>query len=208
MQDKTTDNAVGHFTGPFSLLGAENDAENVTAGKHISEISLTGKLDCPAPYSYALDWKMDYDSIFSIVRKAVRYVLNKERSGLGLMLSDLPPELGAFWEVGGNYIVLNETLVELMRKMARSAREFNSYVFVVLAHEYLHAIGYIDETDVRRVTAAVTNKAMGEDHPAALMASGDMWAMYPFLRLAGDGRGRNTRIVGRFDSESTRTYIW
>jgi hypothetical protein len=181
---------------------------NVATGKNISDISHTGKLDFPAPYSYALDLEMDYDSIFSIVRKTVRYAINRERSGLGLMLSDLPPELGAFWEVGGNYIVLNETLVELMRKMARSAREFNSYVFVVLAHEYLHSIGYIDETDVRRVTAAVTNKAMGEDHPAALMASGDMWDMYPFLRLAGDGRGRNTRIVNRFDSESTRTYIW
>lgn len=203
MKAGAADSTVDAGSISFSFL----DANGESAGKDVSGIALAGKLDFPAPYSYSLDWEMDYDAIFSIVRKAVRYALNRERGGLGLILSDLPSELGAFWEVGGNYIVLNETLVELMRRMARSEREFNSYVFVVLAHEYLHSVGYIDESEVRKVTSMVANRAMGEDHPAAAMASGDMWQMYPFLRLAGGGSGRS-RIVGRFDSESTRSYIW
>lgn len=167
-----------------------------------------GGVSPQAPYSFSLDTTMDYDAIFSIVRKAVRFALKKERSGLGLILSDLPPALGAFWEVGGNYIVLNESLVDAMKAMAASPREFNSYVFVVLAHEYLHSIGYLDESEVRRVTASVTSKALGEDHPASAMARGDLWQMYPFLRFAGNGRGNRSRFVGRFDSESTRSYIW
>lgn len=167
-----------------------------------------GKPAGEAPFAFSLDSDMDYDSIFSVVRKAVRYALNRERSGLGLILSDLPPALGAFWEVGGNYIVLNESLVNVMKQVARSPRELNSYIFVVLAHEYLHSIGYIDEADVRRVTAAVTRKSLGVEHPASAMASGDMWQMYPFLRLAVGGNGSKARVVGKFDTESTRSYIW
>ncbi len=172
------------------------------------DMRVSGELDSPAMFSYSLDAEMDYDSIFSVVRKAVRYSIHKERSGLGLILSDLPPALGAFWEVGGNYIVLNESLVEVMRRMARSTREYNSYIFVVLAHEYLHAIGYIDEVEVRRVTASVTANAMGAEHPATAMARGDMWQMYPFLRFATGGSGGRAKVVGKFDTESTRSYIW
>ncbi len=161
-----------------------------------------------APFSTSLDSEMDYDGIFSVVRKAVRYAINRERSGLGLILSDLPPALGAFWEVGGNYIVLNESLVDAMRAMSSSTREFNSYVFVVLAHEYLHSIGYIDEGEVRKVTFSVISKAMGASHPATAMAGGDLWQLYPFLRFASHTGGRGARVVGKFDTESTRSYIW
>lgn len=183
---------------------------NGTPPPHVERVDgvTEGIVDKSAPFVHSLDTAMDYDSVFSVVRKAVRFVLKKERSGLGLMLSDLPPGLGAFWEVGGNFIVINESLVEVMRRMAKSITEFNSYVFVVLAHEYLHSIGYIDENDVRRVTAWVVSKSFGEEHPATAMAVGDLWQMYPFLRFAEGGRGTNARIVGKFDTESTRSYIW
>lgn len=192
----------------LGLTGPEEPAGGTRSPRISGPDVMGGELNTIAPYSYALDAQMDYDSIFSVVRKAVRFAINRERSGLGLILSDLPAALGAFWEVGGNYIVLNELLVNVMRRMARSERELNSYIFVVLAHEYLHAIGYIDESEVRRATAFVTNKAFGKDHPTTAMAMGDMWQMYPFLRLAEGGRGTRTRVVGKFDTESTRSYIW
>lgn len=193
------------LAGPIEKLDFHKEGQSPVPGM---DVRVTGKLNSPALFSYSLDAEMDYDSIFSVVRKAVRYSIHMERSGLGLILSDLPPALGAFWEVGGNYIVLNESLVEVMRRMARSTREYNSYIFVVLAHEYLHAIGYIDEAEVRKVTASVTANAMGMEHPATAMASGDMWQMYPFLRFANGGRGSRARVVGKFDTESTRSYIW
>jgi hypothetical protein len=142
-----------------------------------------------------------------VVRGAVRKTLGLERPGLGLALSDLPPGLGAYWQVTGNLIVLNEGLVETMRRHATSPTEFNSFVFVILAHEYLHALGYLDEASVRPVTAEVAQHVFGPDHPAYRMAAGDLWKMYPFLQLAPRGHGQHFRVISRFDLDTTSTYI-
>lgn len=149
----------------------------------------------------------DLDSVFQVVRRAVREVLRRERTGLGLALSDLPPGLGAYWPVTGNLIVMNEGLLGTMRKMASSTVEYNSFVYVILAHEYLHALGYWGEGPVRVVTARVTREAFGPDHPATAMAEGDLWERFPFLRFAPGGQGRRLRLVKGFDSSTTSSYI-
>ena len=167
----------------------------------------SGGSSAPLREAARLDGSLDYDGVFGIVRAAVRRALGIERPGLGLALSDLPPGLGAYWQVTGNVIVLNEGLVRTMRARAESLREFNSFVYVILAHEYLHALGYLDEGSVRPVTAQVTRAAFGPDHPATRMAEGDLWRMYPFLASAPGGNGQRLRIVPGFDSGSTATYI-
>ena len=155
----------------------------------------------------ALDAPADYDAVFRVVRGAVREVLGIERPGLGLGLSDLPPQLGAYWQVTGNLIVLNEGLVNAMRAHARDPTELNSFLYVVLAHEYLHSLGYLDERSVREVTARVTRTAFGPDHPATHMAEGDLWRLYPFLAYAPGGNGRRLKVVTRFDLDTTDRYI-
>ncbi|HYA56982.1 MAG TPA: hypothetical protein VEH57_00725 [Thermoplasmata archaeon] len=154
-----------------------------------------------------LESPASYDAIFQVVREAVRRVLGIERPGLGLGLSDLPPGLGAYWQVTGNLIVMNEGLVEVMRDRAGSPAEFNSFVYVILAHEYLHALGYLDERSVRQVTARVTRTAFGPNHIATRMAEGDLWRLYPFLAYAPGGHGRHLRVVPRFDLATTDQYI-
>jgi hypothetical protein len=154
-----------------------------------------------------LEQPADYDGVFRIVRSVVQRTLGIERPGLGLALSNLPPQLGAYWPVTGNLIVLNEGLVAAMRASARSPLEVNSFVYVILAHEYLHSLGYLDESAVRRVTARVTRSAFGPDHLATRMAEGDLWQMYPFLAHAPRGDGRRLRIVPGFDLASTQSYI-
>ncbi len=154
-----------------------------------------------------LERAVGFDRVFEVVRDAVRRTLGVERPGLGLALSNLPPQLGAYWQVAGNLIVLNEGLVETMRAAAESPLELNAFVYVILAHEYLHSLGYLDEREVRRVTAYVTRAAFGPDHLATRMADGDLWQMYPFLAHAPRGDGRRLRIVPRFDLASTQTYI-
>lgn len=161
----------------------------------------------PFTLASTLDRTADFDAVFRVVRGAVHYVLGQERPGLGLALSNLPPAVGAYWQVAGNVIVMNEGLLGAMREHAASAREFNSFVYVILAHEYLHSIGYIDERGVREVTARVTRAAFGPEHPATRMAEGDLWQMYPFLSYAPGGDGSRIRIVPRFDLASTETYI-
>jgi hypothetical protein len=161
----------------------------------------------PFPLGARLDRPADYDTIFTVVRAAVRHVLGIERPGLGLALSDLPPQLGAYWQVTGNLIVLNEGLVAAMRSHSESTVEQNALVFVLLAHEYLHALGYLDEAAVRRVTARVARDALGPEHTATKMAEGDLWQQYPFLAAAPMGRGRRFTVVRGFDSGSTANYI-
>ncbi len=154
----------------------------------------------------SLDRKMDYDRIFSIVKSTVRSVTGKERAGLGLALSDLPATLGAFWQVGGNYIVMNQVLIDAMSKLTGSSREFNSFVYMILTHEYLHSLGFIDEMVAREMTAKVALKSFGKNHPAFTMSNGDLWSLYPQLRMLNGGTGQSMKIIGNFDSSST-SYI-
>jgi len=161
----------------------------------------------PVAFEHALDGPADYDAVFRVVRDAVRRVLGIERPGLGLGLSNLPPQLGAYWQVTGNLIVVNEGLVDAMRAHARSPRELNSFLYVVLAHEYLHSLGYLDERAVREVTAKVTRSAFGPDHLATHMAEGDLWRMYPFLAYASGGNGRRLKVITKFDLDTTDRYI-
>jgi hypothetical protein len=154
-----------------------------------------------------LETPADYDAIFRVVREAVHTVLGIERPGLGLGLSNLPSGVGAYWQVTGNLIVLNEGLVQAMRTHAESPLELNSFVYVILAHEYLHSLGYLDERAVRSVTARVTRAAFGPDHPATRMAEGDLWSLYPFLSWSPGGDGRRLKVVPRFDLDATQNYI-
>jgi len=161
----------------------------------------------PFRLSATLERPADYDQVFRVVRAAVHRVLGIERPGLGLGLSDLPPSVGAYWQVTGNLIILNESLVRAMRSQAKSPLELNSFLYVILAHEYLHSLGYLDEASVRRVTAHVTRAAFGPEHPATEMAEGDLWRLYPFLAYAPGGDGRRIKVVPRFDLAATQTYI-
>jgi hypothetical protein len=154
-----------------------------------------------------LDAPLSYDQVFRVVRASTRRVLGLERTGLGLALSDLPSSLGAYWPVTGNLIVMNEGLVQTMRAHARSEREFNSFVYVILAHEYLHTLGYLSEAEVRPATAWVARSTFGPDHPATRMAEGNLWSLYPFLQRAPEGRGTRLRVVPDFDLAATSTYI-
>jgi hypothetical protein len=161
----------------------------------------------PFPLASRLEQPASFDRVFEVVRAAVRRVLGVERPGLGLGLSNLPPELGAYWQVTGNLIIMNEGLVDAMKAHGSSALEYNSFVYVILAHEYLHTLGYLDERAVRQVTAYVTRTAFGESHPATKMAEGDLWQIFPFLKYAPRGDGRKLRVVPRFDLATTERYI-
>jgi len=159
------------------------------------------------PLAHTLEGEASFDAVFRVVREAVHRVLGIERPGLGLGLSNLPPYVGAYWQVTGNLIVLNEGLVQAMRANASSPLEFNSFVYVILAHEYLHSLGYLAEDAVRKVTAHVTRSAFGADHIATRMAEGDLWRLYPFLAYAPGGDGHRLKVVPRFDLASTQNYI-
>lgn len=150
--------------------------------------------------------KTDYNAIFVLVRKAVKKVIGRERVGLGLALADLPSQLGAYWEVGGNYIVMNRNLVNALKTSRIPTREINSFVFVILMHEYLHSLGVLDEYKARSLTAKICMSIFDEKHPAYELSTRDPWQVYPFLAYTPNGRNQYMEFVENFDSD-TVSYI-
>src|SRR5512139_3042347 len=90
-----------------------------------------------------------YAEIWKIVKETVKNVLGKSRVSMMLFLDDLPLNIGAYHSVGTNNIVLNRALVEIAEETAKSKLEVNAFAYTLLAHEYLHALGYLSEDDVK-----------------------------------------------------------
>lgn len=88
-----------------------------------------------------------------------------------LYLAKLPNHIGAFHAMGTNGIVMNRTTLNMITHSARSLREINSYVYSILLHEYLHALGYVEEREVRKLVYDVSLNTFGPEHPATQIAS-------------------------------------
>ena len=191
----------------FSFLSMPGENVNGNSMRNVSHEGLKRKgLGMDFSFSDSLSADMDYDQVFRVVKSSVKLVTGKERAGLGLAMSNLPWNLGAFWEIGGNYIVMNESLVNAMKKLSKTTEEFNAFVYMILTHEYTHSLGYIDEEEARHITGVIANSVFGKDHIVARICNGDLWAMYPELRYVRGGRGENIRIISKFDSSSV-SYI-
>jgi hypothetical protein len=123
-----------------------------------------------------------FHDIFQLVQYAVQKTIKESRAGLNLGIMELGNEsgkyLGAFYPAGSNIIVLNNTP---MRRMAETASELiNPYIFHVLLHEYLHSLGYLDESSVRLLSFSICSSMLGKDHPSSKMAQ-DIGAFLPNL---------------------------
>ncbi len=87
-----------------------------------------------------------------------------------LILDDLPLNVGAYHVVGSNAIIVNRRVLEVVKQRSKNREEVNSYLFVVLMHEYLHSLGLTDEAEVRSLVRRITVEMLGEEHPAVAMA--------------------------------------
>jgi hypothetical protein len=130
-----------------------------------------------------LDASHDFSDVFELVKKSAEHALGRRRAGLMLYLAKLPRQIGAYHTMGTNGIVMNRTTLDMVTHGARSLREINSYVYSILLHEYLHALGYVEERDVRRLVYDVSLQTFGPDHPATQIASKGPSAMFPEISL-------------------------
>jgi hypothetical protein len=114
--------------------------------------------------------------VFEAVKEAVRRVLGRERAGLMVVtqeIGNMPGGfLGAYFVVGANAIVVNQTPLRRIKETEPAL--YIPWLFGVLLHEYLHALGIIDEKEVRVVTNRVAGEVLGPDHPATKMAANPM----------------------------------
>jgi hypothetical protein len=149
----------------------------------------------------------DFDETFELVKAVVLQKFKLHRAGLSLILQMMPSSLGAYHMLGSNAIVVNTYLLTTLKKIVKSTEEYNSYIFMVLSHEYLHSLGIVDENTVRQMTFELCKWMLGNDHTATKMAKNGPSAIYPELRsLMQSQFGKDFQVVKNFD-RSNQTYI-
>ena len=149
----------------------------------------------------------DFNETFELVKSVVLQKFRMNRAGLSLILQMMPSNLGAYHILGSNVIVMNSYLLAAVKKIAGSDNEYNSYVFMVLTHEYLHSLGIVDENAVRQMTFELCSWMLGNDHAATKMAKEDPSSLYPQLRSMIQTRfSSDFQLVGNFD-KTNQTYI-
>jgi len=158
----------------------------------------------------------DFNDAFELVKMAVNEKFKMHRAGLSLILQGLPNNLGAYHILGSNMIILNRRILDIIRQ-GKSNEEYNSYLFMVLVHEYIHSFGIVDEIEVRNMTYDLCKSMLGEDHVASIMARYQPWAVFPELNIYQNDNTNSTNITSKsfeknfeivknFD-KTTQTYI-
>lgn len=162
----------------------------------------------------SLDKCMEFACVFELVKRVVKSNLGLSRGGLMLGLADLPERVGAFHGVGGNFIVMNRKLLDVVVHSAPDRRQINAYVFYILLHEYLHALGVLSERRVEELSTQLCEEALGVDHPATQMAKHGIGTVLrevaPLRHFEAEEQisdARDLEIVGDFDREITKWYV-
>ena len=157
-------------------------------------------------YATTLDKAKNYAEVWKIVKETAECALGKRRDSMMLFLDDLPLQLGAYFPVGTNNIVLNRTLVEIVEASLSDKPTVNALIYNLLLHEYLHALGELSEAGVRREVVEVAKKCFGEGHIATVVACKSPWVLLKDIPLGPyNGPKRVMEIVRDF--EKTGKYI-
>ena len=135
-------------------------------------------------YSSSIDKAEGFSEIWKIVKDSVKDFLGERRRGMMLFLDNLPPRVGAYHPLGTNNIVLNRTLVDTVESITKSKRLVNAFVYSLLVHEYLHALGHITETEVRNLVYKISKECFGEDHIVTKLAETTPWILFKDIPLS------------------------
>ena len=148
----------------------------------------------------------DFNEVFEFVKSSVNSVFEMKRAGLSLMLHRMPTRVGAYHVLGSNVIAINSILLELVRKHSTSNYEYNSYLFTVLLHEYLHSFGILDENTVRNMSLKLCKNFFGENRVITVIAE-DPLKIFPQIGLVRyDKYESEFELIRNFDN-SNQTYI-
>ena len=162
--------------------------------------------DKSAHFGNALDKAKDYGEVWKIVKDTVQAALSKRGGSMMLFLDDLPLQLGAYYPVGTNNIVLNRALVEIVEASLSDKPIVNALIYNLLLHEYLHALGEMSEIGVRQQVVDVAKKCFGEQHIATLVARKSPWVLLKDIPLGPFNAPKRVMEIVR-DFEKTGRYI-
>jgi hypothetical protein len=147
--------------------------------------------------------------IFELVKVSVKKFLDQHRAGLMLGLANLGMRrgsfVGAFHPIGSNIIVMNKAPFDVALRTT-DRKVLNAYCFHLLLHEYLHALGYVDEDEVRDLVHRVCSLALGKDNPATIMAERGIAYYFPkvtyFSQSVPIPRDIQIELIKDFDKSS------
>jgi hypothetical protein len=148
----------------------------------------------------------DFNEVFEFVKYSVISVYEMKRAGLSLMLHGMPTTVGAYHVLGSNIIAINSILLDQVKEYSASIVEYNSYLFTVLLHEYLHTFGILDEQKVRQMSVELCEKFFGREYMVTDIAM-DPLKIFPQLGSVRYDRFENKYdLIKNFDN-SNQTYI-
>ena len=143
---------------------------------------------------------IDFNEVFELVKSTILKKFDLHRAGLSLILQIMPSNLGAYHILGSNIIVSNKFVLGIIKQLSKSSEDYNSYLYMVLAHEYLHSFGIIDENAVRQMTYDLCRSLFGDSHISTLMAKDDPSSIYPELKnMTNHAFYKQFEIIQNFD---------
>jgi hypothetical protein len=157
-------------------------------------------------FTTGLNTAKNYAEVWQIVKDTVQFSLGQRRDNLMLFLDDLPLQLGAYYPIGTNNIVLNRSLIEIVEASIKSKPTVNALVYNLLLHEYLHALGEYSEVEVRRMVVKVAKKCFGEQHIATVVACKSPWILLKDIPLGPFNAPKRVMEIVK-DFEITGKYI-
>jgi hypothetical protein len=134
-------------------------------------------------YRSMIDEAEGFSGVWEIVKETVKVTLGEHRLGMLLFLDDLPLHLGAYYPVGTNNIVLNRSLLNIVEAVTKSKEHVNAFVYSILTHEYLHALGHLSEAEVRSLVYDISKQCFGEDHIVTILAEKTPWILIKGIPL-------------------------
>jgi len=124
-----------------------------------------------------------------------------------LFLDNLHLRIGAYHPLGTNNIVLNRALVNIVEVALKSKRLINAFVYILLLHEYLHALGHQSEAKVRPLVYKISIDSFGQDHIITELAELGPWSLLKDIPLDSiDVPKRVIEIVKDFE-KADKKYI-
>ena len=146
---------------------------------------------------------VDFNEVFDLVKSNVLKKFDLHRAGLSLTLQVMPSNLGAYHILGSNIIVLNKFVLSIIKQSSKTSEEYNSYLYMVLVHEYLHTFGITDENAVRKMTYDLCRSIFGESHISTLMAKDDPSRIFKQLKNITNHTFYNQfEVIENFDKAS------
>ena len=183
-----------------------NDSENTNSAEESQSIVTNKNQQQQEYYRNKILNLSDFNEAFELVKSTVEARYKMHRAGLSLILQVMPTNLGAYHVLGSNLIIANKRILDIIKKY-KSNEEYNSYLFMILVHEYLHSFGIIDELQVRKMTYALIASLVGEDHMATSMARYQPWNLFPELNLFHNNSfEQKFEVIRNFD-KTTQSYI-